>query len=474
MTRLWQQTADGLPQNFVAAMAQTSDGYLWLATQEGVARFDGARFVVFTSKDVPELGTNDIDAFAEDASGGLWIGTRGAGITHYASGAFKGYSHKDGLAHDIVLALLEARDGTLWIGTRGGGVSRWKDGHFTTYRAADGLVSDTVTSIAEGPDGSVWFGTDGGGVSRYQAGHFTTVKGGLTDPSVQRAPRRRGRHALDRDARRPRPLATRKDGVDDPARASPARVHALLRDDARKGSLWIAAREGIRRLSPGGHDALEPTSSTTPFGTLTKLDTDGVHHLEAASLLEDPRRNLWAGTESIGLVQLQDGKVTTFGSEFVWTTFVDGQGTLWLHGGDPGVFTLQGDQLVPAARHGDGERHRHGARPRRFDLVRDHVARSLLVRPRQDEPRRRRLVPGRGERPLALHRFARRPLVRDQLRSLPLRRRQGHPLPRGRPRHPADAAIRAFAEGARRDIDVGRDEARRARALREGREVRAP
>ncbi len=50
--------------------------------------------------------------------------------------------------------------------------------------------------------------------------------------------------------------------------------------------------------------------------------------------------------ESIGLVQLQDGKVTTFGSDFVWTTFLDRHGTLWL-GGDPGVFTLMGDRLEP-------------------------------------------------------------------------------------------------------------------------------
>ena len=183
VTRLWQQTADGLPQNFVPAMAQTRDGYLWLATQEGVARFDGARFVIFSAGSIPELGTNDVDALLADAAGGLWIGTRGGGLTHYADGAFKRYTAEDGLAHDVVLAIHGARDGTLWVGTRGGGAGALRDGRFTMLRTADGLANDTVTAITEAPDGAIWFGTDAG-LSRYQAGHFTTVAAGLADPSV--------------------------------------------------------------------------------------------------------------------------------------------------------------------------------------------------------------------------------------------------------------------------------------------------
>ena len=339
VTHLFQQSDDGLPQNYVPAIAQTGDGYLWLATQEGIVRFDGARFVVFSAGTIPELGSNDIDALAADAGGGLWIGTRGSGLTHYQDGSFRRYTTKDGLAHDVVLALRVARDGTVWIGTRGGGVSALRDGRFTTFRAADGLGNDTVTSLAEGPDGAIWIGTDGGGVTRYQGGRFTTVKDGLSDASVS---------ALHADADGTVWIGT-LGGLDRWQEGALVRlpvtgtIHALLRDSS--GNLWIAAQAGIRRLSPGG----TPTNGEgviTPFGTLTKLDGDGIHRYEAGAFLEDREGNLWAGMESIGLVQIQDGKVTTFGSDFFWTTFLDARGTLWV-GADPGIYTLAGDRLEP-------------------------------------------------------------------------------------------------------------------------------
>ncbi len=312
---VWGQTDDGLPQNYVPAVAQTRDGYLWLATQEGVVRFDGARFVIFSAGTIPELGTNDVDSLAADAAGGLWIGTRGGGLAHYENGTFRRYTTKDGLAHDVVLSILEAHDGTLWIGTRGGGVSTFKGGRFTTLRETDGLANDTVTALAESPDGTLWIGTDGGGVSRYQGGHFSTVKDGLSDPSVS---------ALYADADGTLWIGTLA-GLDHLDGAGLARVptigtvHALLRDGRGKGNLWIATQEGIRRLSSDA--GMSPASPRregvgTMFGTLAKLDGDGIHRFEAAALLEDREGNLWAGMETTGLVQLQDGKVTTFGSDF--------------------------------------------------------------------------------------------------------------------------------------------------------------
>lgn len=51
-------TENGLPQNSVQAIAQTPDGYLWIATRDGLARFDGIRFKVFQKSNTPELPTN--------------------------------------------------------------------------------------------------------------------------------------------------------------------------------------------------------------------------------------------------------------------------------------------------------------------------------------------------------------------------------------------------------------------------------
>jgi ligand-binding sensor domain-containing protein/serine phosphatase RsbU (regulator of sigma subunit) len=335
VSHLWMQTADGLPQNFVAALAQTLDGYVWLATQEGVVRFDGVRFVTFASRDYPALKTNDIAALIADRGGGLWIGSRGGGLIHEANGVFTAYRQKDGLANDIVLSLHEAKDGAIWAGTRGGGVSRFEGGRFTTLRVGDGLASNTVQAMAERPGGTMWLGTDAG-LSRYEGDHFTTMREGLSDPSV---------NALLQDPDGTLWIGTqagldRWQGDSHASLPDVGAVHALLRD--RQGNLWIGAQEGIRRLVAGGGAAGE----ATPFGALTKLDGDGSHRFETSAFLEDREGNLWAGLEANGLVQLQDGKVTTFGTEFLWTIFQDPRGTLWL-GGDPGLDLLEGDTLRP-------------------------------------------------------------------------------------------------------------------------------
>src|SRR5262245_22863046 len=70
--RTWN-TATGLPQNTVHSIVQTPDGYLWLGTRDGLARFDGVRFKVFNRGNTPELPTNRILRLFLDGAGRLWI-----------------------------------------------------------------------------------------------------------------------------------------------------------------------------------------------------------------------------------------------------------------------------------------------------------------------------------------------------------------------------------------------------------------
>ena len=72
--RRWT-TEDGLPQNRITCLQQTRDGYLWIGTWSGLARFDGARFTVFDKFNATELVNDAINALAEDTDGTLWIGT---------------------------------------------------------------------------------------------------------------------------------------------------------------------------------------------------------------------------------------------------------------------------------------------------------------------------------------------------------------------------------------------------------------
>src|SRR5436190_13092578 len=73
-TKLWT-TEDGLPQHQISCLKQTRDGYLWIGTHFGLARFDGVRFISFDESTNLEITNESIDALAEDTEGTLWIGT---------------------------------------------------------------------------------------------------------------------------------------------------------------------------------------------------------------------------------------------------------------------------------------------------------------------------------------------------------------------------------------------------------------
>ena len=96
-------TENGLPQNSVVSIAQTPDGYIWLGTFDGLARFDGVRFKVFRKQDTPELPTNRLSAIFVDNDGRLWILTEDANtVVSYFNGRFTAFTKgKDFEADDI-------------------------------------------------------------------------------------------------------------------------------------------------------------------------------------------------------------------------------------------------------------------------------------------------------------------------------------------------------------------------------------
>jgi ligand-binding sensor domain-containing protein len=89
------RTEQGLPQNTVPALAQTRDGYLWAGTQEGLARFDGMRFVVFDGANTPGLGHDTVWRLLADRAGRLWIGTVGGGLTRLDETGFRRFAEAE-------------------------------------------------------------------------------------------------------------------------------------------------------------------------------------------------------------------------------------------------------------------------------------------------------------------------------------------------------------------------------------------
>src|ERR1700722_11410962 len=129
-------TVDGLPQNSVNAVAQTPDGYIWVGTFGGLARFDGIRFDAAERVDAAGRHVDRVLSLAVAPDSSLWIGTEN-GLLQYRTGRFRYFSQSDGLPDHEIHALLFDHSGALWIGTEHGGVARYASGRFVTFNQAD-------------------------------------------------------------------------------------------------------------------------------------------------------------------------------------------------------------------------------------------------------------------------------------------------------------------------------------------------
>ena len=143
--RVWQ-TDEGLPNNRVQAIAQMPDGYLWVGTLEGLARFDGVEFKTYNRANTPELRNDSITALCPDAAGALWVGTGGGGVARLQQGRFLLFTAQDGLAGDDIRAIAQSPDGAVWIASTRG-LSCLRDGKFQSYTTREGLLSDQVTAL---------------------------------------------------------------------------------------------------------------------------------------------------------------------------------------------------------------------------------------------------------------------------------------------------------------------------------------
>jgi len=248
---LWL-TRDGLPQNSVRAILQTRDGYLWLGTWGGLARFDGVRFTIFNRANTPALRDSRITALTEGADGSLWIGTAAGGLIRLKGGTFETYRSEGDMSYEErsrwqIRSIARGRDGALWIGTSGGGFRWFKDGRFSRL-LMDRLV---VRAILEDQARHLWVATSSG-----------VLELSWTEPDTFHIER----HLL-----------------------ADHLVNGLYQD--RSGMIWIAARGGITRVSG---------DSLTTFGPSAGFPANA-----ALSICGDRDGNLWIGTDGDGLVRMR-------------------------------------------------------------------------------------------------------------------------------------------------------------------------
>src|SRR6185437_9049491 len=195
-------TENNLPSSTVTSIEQTRDGYLWVGTYNGLARFDGARFVTYDPVNHPALSQNRIQGLYLDANGTLWIATFRGGLTSYRDGEFRRewpdqtlFDQHTILVHsttNLVTFVTQAGDvlqrnplatnqdwnlvtqpenanaiyqcvdraGTLWFLTRDRHILQFSNGAFRELPKDGGLPGGHINTVAADKRGQVWAGAD--------------------------------------------------------------------------------------------------------------------------------------------------------------------------------------------------------------------------------------------------------------------------------------------------------------------------
>jgi ligand-binding sensor domain-containing protein len=291
---------DGMPHGVVTALAQTGDGYLWAASQEGLSRFDGATFTNFDHRATEGVPSNTFTALAVDHDGTLWAGTRDRGVLHLVDGQFQAVTWEPGARNQQIHALAFDVAGDLWIGTRDRGVVRLHAGVVAAaLTTRNGLPSDDIRALYPGRDGTMWIGTFHGLVA-WKADRLVRGPPELAGTAV---------YSFTQNARGDVWCATDKGlahlhddtaEILDEKRLAATDIQSVLFD--HDGNLWFGNAAGVARMTfdsgaPGGFQ-------------IERLPSPDVLVL---ALFEDDDRNLWIGSER-GLDRLRDGDVIPFGA----------------------------------------------------------------------------------------------------------------------------------------------------------------
>ena len=311
---------DGLPQSTAPAIVQDKAGYIWIATFDGLHRYDGYSFVSYRNdpRDNNSISDNVIDSLLIDHQDLIWIGTAQGGLNRLdpRSGKLKRYLDDDGdfaLRSRRISALLQASDQRVWIGTAQGlAVYLPEQDGFDLY-ANNPLDDDSapygaITALAESHDGKLWLGT-ARGLSQF-------------DPVNEQF-----KHWK----------------IDRPGNSNmPTQIQALWVDG--DGGLWIGtAQRGLFYLAVDGKEFR--VFRHDPH------DNNSLPHNNVKAIRRDRGGHLWVGTEGSGLARM-NADASGFASfrrnssdthslsiDDVWSLFEDRSGLLWVGTAGGGINT---------------------------------------------------------------------------------------------------------------------------------------
>lgn len=274
---------EGLPQSVMSSIVQTADGYIWFGTQEGLVRFDGARFVFINRAQYIDLKSNLIERLWPGKDTSLWVATRSAGVARFYNGAFTSFTNEDGLADNVCYALVEDAAGTAWVGTRAG-LSEIRGGKVTNHYLPGNERQAPVTALCVRRNGGLYVGTERG-VYAFERGAFRLVL--------------------------------------DLRGTTAGQVLCLLED--LDGTLWAGAYNGLHRLANG---------QATLYN-----DVPGMSGREVRCLWREANGTIWFGTRLAlnRIIKDAEGKLlfsnytqpADEASEGVMGLWQDHEGSLW-------------------------------------------------------------------------------------------------------------------------------------------------
>ena len=378
--RRWQME-DGLPQNSANAVLQTHEGYIWVATYAGLARFDGHSFRTFGRESSPRLPNERITALFEDRHHVLWIGCETGELFSYTNGRFEGQKVGKNWTPTKIAWICSDENEIIWVLDRNGVMVRVHDGLVLPQPVTGDLTRITNGLAKEGSTGQLW-ALRTGVVGVLHDGKWVPVAlprtvgdqpvqaiGAARDGGVwivAQAGLFRWDHRQWVEAEGPGPWSDR--GVNSLCEWQDGMIAFGTLDQGlylfrpgrlglqfgrkqrvgdnwiqssavdREGALWVGtAMSGVSVLQRTNYDRQIPPESlgTHPLKTISPRHAGGV----------------WLGTEGGGVYRFANGDWKVFNASagltnlYVWSVLEDRAGRLWVGTWGGGVFRLNGEQF---------------------------------------------------------------------------------------------------------------------------------
>lgn len=292
---------NGLISNNITSAIQSTEGFIWITTYNGIMRFDGKRIIVYDRSTLPFLETDAFYRVYEDSGGTLWFASQGSGITIYRNKEFSPLEAVNAKIPKSVRSLLIEEDGTVFIGSNNEGLYRLSPSHHLEKISDTQLDAISILDIAKDESGKLWLATDGNGLVSYDGSRFDyyTEKNGLLSNTINTIAVSRTNEVLIGTTDGLNVLRHGKVETEEFLRNVP--INDLSIDELNRK--WIATENGLARIS---HDNTQREfvnrRNGFPFSRLN-------------AIARDAEGSLWISTGRDGLLQVRETGIMNIGEK---------------------------------------------------------------------------------------------------------------------------------------------------------------